>query len=406
MHWRFPGRFLNSILNNIWNEFFAGFYADFSAFWAVPKAIQVWGNILKHCRQILDNILASIKNTSSLFLWPMYCHFGRCQRQSGGGKTFWKTANAFWPIFRQALLQNTLPAAISQSLDTLFLWLMAFWINFWQALWQNTLPAAISRSLDPLFLWPMYCHFGRCLTQSRSGKTFWNTADAFWINFRQALLQNTLPAAISQSLDTLFLWPMYCHFGRCQRQSGNGKMFWMTADAFGIILRQALLQNTLPAAGSRFLDTLFLWPMYCHFGPCPTQSGGGKTFWKTADAFWLIFRQAYLQITFLATISLFIGPLFFAADVLPFWVVPMAIRVWGNFQNHFRCILDDFPANISVKYISGNNFRLLCLLLMCSHFGQCQRQSWCGETFGTTSDAFWIIFYSCKSIPTLELISE
>jgi len=30
-----------SILNNIWNEFFARFYADFSAFWAVPKAIQV-----------------------------------------------------------------------------------------------------------------------------------------------------------------------------------------------------------------------------------------------------------------------------------------------------------------------------------------------------------------------------
>ena len=54
-----------SILNNIWNEFFAGFCADFSAFWAVPKAIRVWESILKHCRQILDNIPASIKNTSS-----------------------------------------------------------------------------------------------------------------------------------------------------------------------------------------------------------------------------------------------------------------------------------------------------------------------------------------------------
>jgi len=60
-----------SILNNIWNEFFAGFCADFSAFWAVPKAIRVWENILKHCQQILDDIPASIKNTSSMISWPI-----------------------------------------------------------------------------------------------------------------------------------------------------------------------------------------------------------------------------------------------------------------------------------------------------------------------------------------------
>jgi len=65
-------------------------------------------------------------------------------------------------------------------------------------------------------------------------------------------------------------------------------------------------------------------------------------FWNTADAVWIIFRQAYLQITFPATISLFIGPLF--------------------------------------------------LLLMYCPFGQSQRQSGCGETFETTSNAFWMIF--------------
>jgi len=60
-----------SMLNNIWNEFFAGFCADFSGFWAVQKAIQVWENILKHCWQILDNIPASMKITSSMISWPI-----------------------------------------------------------------------------------------------------------------------------------------------------------------------------------------------------------------------------------------------------------------------------------------------------------------------------------------------
>jgi len=115
--------------------------------------------------------------------------------------------------------------------------------------------------------------------------------------FWQALLQNPLPAAISQFLDPLFLWPMYCHFGRCRTQSGGGKMFWKTADAFWIIFPQALLQSTLPAAISWFLDPLFLWPMYCHFGRCRTQSGGGKTFWNTADVFWIIFQQAFISKT-------------------------------------------------------------------------------------------------------------
>jgi len=202
----------------------------------------------------------------------MYCHFGPCRMQSGSGQTSWNTADAFWLIFRQALLQSTLPAAISRSLET-------------------------------LFLWPMYCHFELCQMQSGSGKTFWNTADAFWMNFRQALLQNTLPAATSRSLETLFLWPMYCHFGPCRTQSGGGKTSWNTADAFWINFRQALWQNILLAAISRSLDTLFLWPMYCHFGLCRTQSGDGKTFWRTADAFWINLWQALLQNTLPVAIS-------------------------------------------------------------------------------------------------------
>ena len=149
---------------------------------------------------------------------------------------------------------------------------------------------------------------------------------------------------------------MYCHFGPCRTQSGGGKTFWNTADTFWIIFQQAYPQITFLAAISRFLDPLFLLPMYCHSVQCQRQSRGGKTFWNTVDTFWIIFHQAYLQITFPATISLFFGQLFFDADLLTFWVVPKTIPAWGNFRNHCWCILDDFPANISVKYISGNNF--------------------------------------------------
>jgi len=348
-----------SILNNIWNEFFAGFCADFSVFWAVPKAIRVWENILKHCRQILDNIPASIKNTSSMISWPIIfvadvlpfwavpdaiqrwenilkdcrCILDNVPASIVAKYTSSSVFMISWPIvFGADVLafwavpdairkwQNILkhcrrildnfPASLSSNYisgnnftiswpivfvaDVLAFWAMPDAIRKWQNILEHCgrildnfptslssqiiFPATISQFLDPLFLWPMYCHFGPCRTQSGSGKTFWKTADAFWINFRQALLQNTLPAAISLFLDRLFLWPMYCHFGPCRTQSGSGRTFWKIADAFWINFRQALLQNTLPATFSRFLDTLCLWPIYCHFGPCPTQCGGGKTF--------------------------------------------------------------------------------------------------------------------------------
>jgi len=157
---------------------------------------------------------------------------------------------------------------------------------------------------------PIFRHFGQCQRQSECGKTFWNTADRYWIIFRQTL--KTFPAWF---LDPLFLWPMYCHFGPCRMQSGGGKTFWKTANAFWIMFRQALLQNTLLAVFSWFLGTWFLWLMYCHFGPCRTQSGSGKTFWNTANAFNNF------------TIS---WPIIFMADVLPFWAMPDALRKWQN----------------------------------------------------------------------------
>jgi len=48
----------------------------------------------------------------------------------------------------------------------------------------------------------------------------------------------------------------------------------------------------------------------------------------------------------------------FAANVLPFWVVPKAIRVWGNIVKHCRRILDNFLASIWAKYISSSNFMI------------------------------------------------
>jgi len=169
----------------------------------------------------------------------------------------------------------------------------------------------------------MYCHFGLCPTQSGGGKTFWNPANAFWIIFRQALLQNRLPAAISWFLDPLFLLLMYCHFGHCQRQSECGKTSWNTAYAFWIIFRQAYLQITFPAAISRFLDPLFLLLMYCHFGHCRRQPKCGETFWKTADTFWIILQQAYLQNTLAATISPFLD-IFFLMVIFHHYVL-----CWG-----------------------------------------------------------------------------
>jgi len=46
----------------------------------------------------------------------------------------------------------------------------------------------------------------------------------------------------------------------------------------------------------------------------------------------------------------------FVANVLPFWVVPKAIRMWENIVEHCRRILDNFPASIVAKYTSGSNF--------------------------------------------------
>jgi len=63
---------------------------------------------------------------------------------------------------------------------------------------------------------------GKVFKQISILNNIWNS---FWIIFRQAYLQIIFPATISQFLDPLFLWPMYCHFGPCRTQSGSEKTF-------------------------------------------------------------------------------------------------------------------------------------------------------------------------------------
>ena len=261
-----------SILNNIWNEFFAGFCADFSAFWAVPKAIRVWENILKHCRQILDNIPASIKNTSSMISWPIIF--------VADVLPFWAVPDAIrrWENILKdcrCILDNV-PASIvaKYTSGSVFMIFVADVLPFW------AMPDAIRRWENILK------HCRRILD-----------------NFPASLSANY----ISGSNFTIS-WPI---------------IFAANVLPFCAVLKAIRRWENVLEYCRRILDN---------------------------------FHQAYLQITFPATISLFFGQLFFAADLLPFWVVPKAIPVWGNFRNHCWCILDDFPANISVKYISGNNF--------------------------------------------------
>ena len=76
----------------------------------------------KHSERLLTHFgLFSGKPICKLHFWQQFHDFlthyfccrciailGACQRQSECGETFWNTANAFWIIFRQAYLQNTL----------------------------------------------------------------------------------------------------------------------------------------------------------------------------------------------------------------------------------------------------------------------------------------------------------
>jgi len=195
----------------------------------------VWGNILKHCRCILDNYPATISFSviispflDLLFLWLMYCHFGRWQRQSRWGKTFGTTLNTFWIIFRQAFLQNTLLASISPFLDTLFLWLI-------------------------------YCHFGRCQRQSECRETFGTTPDAFWIIFQQAFLQNTFLATISPFLDTLFLWLMYCILGSAKGNLSVGQHSEPLPPHFGECSGKHIYKIHFQQQFHHFLMHYFFW---------------------------------------------------------------------------------------------------------------------------------------------------
>jgi len=318
------------------------FVADLLPFWAVPDAIRRWENILKHCRCILDNFPASlssnyISGNNFTISWPI---------------TFMADVLPFWTVpdairkWKNVLKEcrrilDQFPASIgaryTSGSNVTISWPIVFVavvLPFWAVRdairrWENGLedcrcildqfPASLSSNYisgnNFTISWPIVfvadvLPFWAVPGAIRRWENILKHCRHISDNFPGGIGAKYIPAAISQFLDPLFLWPMYCHFGPCRTQSGSGKTFWYTADAFWINFRQALVQNTLPAAISWFLDALFLWLMYCHFGPCRTQSGGGKTFWNTADAFWIIFRQAYLQIIFPATISQFLDPLF------------------------------------------------------------------------------------------------
>jgi len=279
---------------------------------------------------------------------PIFRHFGQCQRQSKCKKTFWNTADRCWIIFRQAL---------------------------------KTLPAQF---LDPLLLWPMYCHFGLCRTQSggrwenilkdcrhildkfpasivakyTSGRNFtiswpiisvadvlpfWAVPDAIrrWENVLEHCrrLWDQFPASIvakyTSSSNFTISWPIIF--------VADVLTFWAVPDAIRrwenvlkhcrCILDQfpaSIVAKYLPAAISRSLDTLFLWPMYCHFGPCWRQSGAGKTFWKTANAFWLIFRQALLQNTLPAAFHDFLTHYFCGRCIAILGCVGRNPEVWKH----------------------------------------------------------------------------
>ena len=137
------------------------FVADVLPFWTVPDTIRKWQNILKHCRRILDQFPASIgaKYTSSsnfTISWPIVF--------LADVLPFWAVPDAIW---RWENILKDCRRILDKSLASI---------------------VAKYTSGSHFFLWPMYCHFGPCPTQSGSGKTFWNTADGFWINFRPALL--------------------------------------------------------------------------------------------------------------------------------------------------------------------------------------------------------------------------
>jgi len=249
--------------------------ANVLPFWAVPDAIQRWKNSLKHCRRILDQFLASIG-----------------AKYTSGSIIFVADVLPFWAM----------PDAIRK--------------------WKNILKHC-RRILDNF-----PASIGAKYTSSSN----------FTISWPIIFVANVLP-----------FWAVPNAIRRWENILKHCRRIW-------IIFRQAYLQIIFPAAFSWFLDTLFLWPMYCHFGLCPMHSGSGKTFWNTANTFWLIFWQAYLQITFLAAISSFHDPLFLLLMYCHFGRLPKAIRVWGNILKHCQSILDHFPAGISAKYTCCHNF--------------------------------------------------
>jgi len=130
----------NYISGNITIPWAINFVANVPTFWGVLKVIWVWGNILNHCRCTWDNFPARIsaKNTAGNNYLSISC----CE------ETFQTTADALEIIFRPGFLQKYTAG-------------------------NNYLTISCCKILD--------CSEGI----SSVGKTFWTTADGFWITFPQ-----------------------------------------------------------------------------------------------------------------------------------------------------------------------------------------------------------------------------
>jgi len=364
------------MLNNIWNEFFAGFCADFSEFWAVPKAIQVWKNILKHCWQILDNIPASMKITSSMISWPIIfvadvlpflAMPDEIRRWENILKDCW------------CILDN-FPASIvaKYTCGSIFMisWHIIFVANvlpFWTVpnaiqRWKNSLKHC-RRILDQFLASIGAKYTSGSIIFVANVLPFWAMPDAIrrWENIlkhcRRILDQflASIGAKYTSSSNFTIYWPIIF--------VADVLPFWAVLDAIrrweNILKHCQRILDQFPASivakytsSSNFMIS---WPIIFVANVLP--------FWAVPNAIWRwenILKHCWRILdNFLASLSsnYISGSIFmiswhiiFVADVLPFWAVPDTLRKWENILKHCQRILANFLASLLANYISGSNF--------------------------------------------------